>query len=170
MSSLAKSTAVPSRAARARSTPTSPRIDSRHGRACCDRAMHRSGPIPAGSPAVRTRWGKSTVSPDPACSVEGPDFDIGRIADLAHPVLEGLVALALANGLTRQQFLAFLRDVLAAAPQHLDQVPAERRLHGVADLARLQCVHRFLEFGHGIARIDPAEVAAFGGAGVFGLQ
>src|SRR3569832_229245 len=166
-----KSTAMPSRAARSRSTSTSPRTDSRHGRGCCDRAMHRSGPIPAGSPAVRARWGKSTASSrNPGRSVDRADFDIGRVADLAHPVLEGLIALAFADGLARQQLLAFLRDVLIASLKDLDQVPAERGLDGVADLAGLQRVHGFLEFGDGVARIDPAEVAAFGGAGILGLQ
>src|SRR3569623_312142 len=159
------------RAARSRSTSTAPRTDSRHGRGCCDRAMHRSGPIPAGAPAVRARWGKSTASSrNPGRSVDRADFDIGRVADLAHPVLEGLIALAFADGLARQQFLTFLRDVLIASLKDLDQVPAERGLNGVADLAGLQRVHGFLEFGDGVARIDPAKVAAFGSTGILGLQ
>src|SRR5512141_1569923 len=157
-----KSTAMPSWAARARKAGISPRTDSRQGSACCDRATHRSGPIPAGSPAVTARRGKFTASLTPGVpgSVDRADFDIGRIADLAHPVLEGFVGLAFADGLARQQLLAFLRDVLGAARQHLDQVPAEGCLNGIADLAGLEGIHRLLEFRHGVAGIDPAEVAA----------
>src|SRR5690606_8536176 len=44
--------------------------------------------------------------------------------------------------------------------EHLDQVNAEGRANRLADLARRQRVHRALEFGHRVAGIDPAEIAA----------
>ena len=45
---------------------------------------------------------------------------------------------------------------LQAALGDLDQVPAKRRPHWRADLARFQRVHCALELGHRVARADPA--------------
>ncbi len=52
----------------------------------------------------------------------------------------------------------------------LDQVHAEGRLDDRADLAQLQRIHRLLEFRHGIARIQPAEIAALGGRTILRIE
>ncbi len=47
---------------------------------------------------------------------------------------------------------------------------AERRLDNRADLVQLQRIHRLLEFRHGIARIQPAEIAALGGRTILRIE
>src|SRR5574340_23538 len=113
---------MPSWLARARSTSASPSTDSRHGNDCLDSAMQRSGPTPAGSPAVSAMTGNSGGMLE---SVDRAQFDVGLIANLPYPVLERLFSLAFADRLARQQALAFLRHVLVAAFQHLNQMQAE---------------------------------------------
>src|SRR5512132_258043 len=69
-------------------------------------------------------------------AVVEPHFDIRAVARLADPVLEGLVGLALADRELRLHARAVGADVLLPAPQHFDQVPAERRAHGRRDLVQ----------------------------------
>src|SRR6185369_11915497 len=95
-----------------------------------------------------------------------PDLNVRLVAQLAQPVLICLVGLALAQRLARDQPLALRRDAAGPTLDDLDQVPAERTLHRLADFARLQRIHRALKLRHRVARIDPAQIAALGGAHV----
>src|SRR5438105_8576344 len=123
-------------------------------------SAHRSGPMPAGSPAVSAIRLAFVV----------PVLDERAVARLAQPVLVGLVGLARANRLARVGALALLGKLVGAPLDRLQEVPAERRLHRLAHLAVLQLVHDALEFGHGVARGDPAEVAALRGARILGVD
>src|SRR5258706_16269828 len=70
-----------------------------------------------------------------------PDLNVRAVAQLPQPFLVGLVRLALAQRLARDEALA-LRGQAAGAPLHpLHQVPAEWSLHRLADLAWLERVH-----------------------------
>ena len=62
--------------------------------------------------------------------------------------------------LSSLQSRAIGRRLFRAALEHLDQVPAERRLHRPADLIDLQCRHRLLELRHCVTRVQPAKIAA----------
>src|SRR5438105_10164437 len=87
-------------------------------------------------------------------------FDVRAIARLPDELLKLLLALALPQRLARLLATSFQRDVLLAPIEHLDQVPAERRAHRLRHLVDVELVHRALEIGHGVARRDPAEIAA----------
>src|ERR1044072_2204915 len=119
--------------------------------ACAARRTHSSGPIPAGSPDVRAILGLALVK---------PQLDVGRIAQLAHPLLVGLVGLAVVQRLTRLHALPLGRDVARAPLEALDQVVAEWRAHRLADFADLQLLVGALELRHRVAGIDPVELAA----------
>src|SRR2546430_4928955 len=120
-----------------------------------------SGPIPAGSPEVSAMTGLSFVK---------PHFDVALVAQLAQPLLVGLVGLALAQHLPRLQPAA-LRVHLGRAPlEHLDEVIAERRSHRLADLAVLQLLVGALEIGHRVAGVDPVELAAAARGAVVGMH
>src|SRR6478736_3894222 len=99
---------MPRRAARAAITCASPTITTRPGNRSRASNAQRSGPMPAGSPAVSATSGS---------------------------------------------------ELVGTALEHLHEVPAEGRLHGLAHFAVLQLVHRALELGHGVARRHPPEVA-----------
>ncbi len=49
-------------------------------------------------------------------------------------------------------------------------MPAEGRLHRLADFVELQRVHRALEFRHRVTRVDPAEIAAAAAARIDRMQ
>src|SRR3954471_2506174 len=105
--------------ARARSaiTPASPTITMRPGSVSRARSAQRSGPMPAGSPAVRAASGRSAF----VVAV----LDEGTVARLAQPVLVGLVRLALADRLACRDLLALLGHFVGAPLEHLHQVPSE---------------------------------------------
>src|SRR4051812_35085353 len=88
-----------------------------------------SGPMPAGSPDVRATTGLALVK---------PQLDVRLVAQLAQPLLIGLVGLALPQGLPRELALALGRLLARAALEHLDEVIAERRAHRLAHFADLQ--------------------------------
>src|SRR5882724_11804473 len=118
----------------------------------CDATRtHSSGPMPAGSPDVKATRGLALVK---------AQLDVGRIAQLPQPFGVGLVGLAVAQRLARLDAPALGRDVARAPFEHLDDVIAERRAHGLADLADLQLLVGALEFRHGIAGVHPVELAA----------
>src|SRR4051812_15928110 len=150
--------------ARARSaiTPASPTITTRPGSVSRASSAHRSGPMPAGSPAVSAASGRSAF----VVAV----LNEGTVARLAQPVLVGLVGLALADRLARRDFLALVGYLVGAPLEHLYEVPSERRLDRLAHFAVLQPVHHALEFRHRVARRDPAQVAALAGAAVLGVE
>src|SRR5512135_3556889 len=106
---------------------------------------HRSGPIPAGSPAVSATSGagSDTAEGDRAArsAFVVAVLDEGAVALLAQPVLVGLVGLACADRLAGGGLLALLRGRLGAALDHLREVPSERRLERLAHLAGLERVH-----------------------------
>src|SRR5688572_2505598 len=98
-----------------------------------------SGPMPAGSPEVRATTGLALVK---------PQVDVGLVAQLPQPFLEGLVRLALAQRLARLQPAPLGRDVARAPLEHLDQVIAELCAHRLAHLADAQPQVGALELGH----------------------
>src|SRR3954463_12382162 len=107
--------------ARRAMTAALPIRTTRPGRVLRSSNAQRSGPMPAGSPAVSATSGASAL----VVAV----LDEGKVAHLAKPILVGLVGLALADGLAGGDLLAILRQLVGAALQHLHQVPAERALH-----------------------------------------
>src|ERR1043166_5579565 len=114
---------MPRRRARSAMTRASPTRTTRPGSASRASSAQRSGPMPAGSPAVSaTRLALALVV---------AVLDEGTVALLAQPVLVGLVGLALADRLARSDLLALVRELVGAAFDHLHEVPAERRLDGL---------------------------------------
>src|SRR5689334_10306353 len=87
-----------------------------------------SGPMPAGSPEVSAMNGLALVK---------PKLDVGLVAELAQPFLVSLVGLSVAQRCARLQAPALGRHVARAPLEHLDQVIAKGRTHGLADLADL---------------------------------
>src|SRR5687768_3674253 len=107
----------------------------------CASATQRSGPMPAGSPLVTASRCSSRVRGTPvawACScfiravsrsaLVGTQFNVGAIAKLSHPLLIRFIRFPRTQRLACGKSLAFLGHILVASLQHLDQVPAERRL------------------------------------------
>src|SRR6267154_2364733 len=88
-----------------------------------------------------------------------PHFHVGAIAQLAQPFLIGLVALSVQKSLARLEALAFGRHVGRTPLQHLNEMPPERGLDGLAYIHRLQLRKSPLEFRHGIPRIDPYQIS-----------
>src|SRR5258708_6371545 len=147
--------------ARSAITERSPRITSLPGKASRAISAQRSGPMPAGSPAVSATSG--------ALALVVAVLDEGPVARLAQPVLVGLVGLARANRLLRRDSLAVVGELLRAALDHLHEVPSEGRLHRLAHLARAQRVHGALELRHRVAGRHPPQGAALGGARILGV-
>src|SRR4051812_6006813 len=121
-----------------------------------------SGPIPAGSPEVSAMTGLTLLVK--------PKLDVGCVAQLPQPFGVRLVGLAIADRLACLQALPFRGDIARAPLEHLDQVVAEGRAHGLAHLADLQLLVGTLELGHRIAREYPVELAAAGGGAVVGVR
>src|SRR4051812_2278601 len=110
--------------ARSAITARSPTITRRAGNESRASSAQRSGPMPAGSPAVSA----TTASLALVVAV----LDEGAVARLPQPVLVRLVGLARADRLARGGLLAVVGQLVGAPLEHLDQVPAERRLDGLA--------------------------------------
>src|SRR5258706_15895237 len=89
------------------------------------RRTHSSGPMPAGSPEVSAMRGLALVK---------PQLDVRLIAQLAQPLLVGLVGLAIAQRVARLRAPPFRGDVARAALEHLNEVVAEGRAHRLAHL------------------------------------
>src|SRR5438105_7768711 len=146
-------------------SPRSPMTTSSaswRSRATCTQS---SGPMPAGSPEVSAMTRRALLLP-----LVKSELDVRRVAQLPQPFLVALVGLALAQGLARLQAPALRAHVARAALEHLDKVVAERRTHGLADLADLQLLVSLLELRHRVARIYPVEFAATGGRAVVGVR
>src|SRR5262245_25077737 len=79
----------------------------------------------------------SSLVPRPSSALLEPHLHVGLVTQLPHPFLVGLVGLACSQCHACVQTLALLGHVLVAPLQHLDQVPAEGRLHRAAHFARL---------------------------------
>src|SRR5258706_2059939 len=152
---------IASMRARCAITSRSPMITRRPGNFSRARSAHRSGPMPAGSPAVSA----TTASLALVVAV----LDEGAVARLAQPILVRLVGLALADRVARGRLLALLGQLVGAALEDLHEVPSERRLHRLAHFLVLERVHHALEFLHGVAGGDPAQVAALGRARILRL-
>src|SRR6266513_824232 len=88
-----------------------------------------------------------------------PHFNVGAVAQLAQPFLIGLVTLSIENSFPRLDALAFGGHVRGTPLEHLNKMPSERSLDGLAYIHRFQLRKTPLEFRHGIARIDPAKVS-----------
>src|SRR5665213_1711879 len=171
------------------STPSHPIVTSG------TRSIWMSGTTSAGCPALSHRWYTTThpaasartpVSASTCCSrsaatvdiaprrlqsaVVGFVFDVGAIARLADELLKRFLALALRDRLPRLRALAILGDVLLTAPEHFDQVPAERGAYRLRQLVHLERVHRLFERGHGFARGQPTGIAAFGAGCIVGID
>src|SRR5690348_11495856 len=102
---------MPRARARAASTSRSPRITSRPGNSRRAAHAHRSGPMPAGSPAVRaTRVSDrgTAVALPRASALVVAVLDERAVALLAQPVLVRLVRLACADGLARGRLAPLL--------------------------------------------------------------
>src|SRR6266849_3806124 len=89
-----------------------------------------------------------------------PHFHVGAIAQLAQPFLIGLVTFSVQKSLARLEALALGRHVGRTPLQHLNEMPPERSLDGLAYIHRLQLRKSPLEFRHGIAGIDPSQISA----------
>src|SRR6185436_1834015 len=109
-----------------------------------------------------TQWRPKAARPHQPLAFVGLVFDVRAIAQLANEIVELLVALPLPQRVASLLATTILRDVLLAALEHLDQMPAERRAHGLRHLVDRKRRHRALEIGNGVARRDPTEVAALG--------
>ena len=79
---------------------------------------------------------------------------------LWNDAVSGRQPIGSARGLAGDAALALFGDVALATFQHLDQVHSEGRGDDFAGLVERQGVHGPFEFRHGVARIQPAEVAA----------
>src|SRR5436190_7757073 len=128
--------------------------------ACDARRAQSSGPMPAGSPEVSAMRSLALVK---------AQLDVGRIAQLAQPLLIGLVGLAVAQRVARLHALSLRGDVARAALERLDEVVAERRAHRLAHLADLQLLVGALELRHRVAGIDPVELATARRRAVVGI-
>src|SRR5258708_37857454 len=89
--------------ARSAITVRSPTTTSRPGNRSRASSAHKSGPMPAGSPAVSA----TTASLAPVVAV----LDERAVARPSPPVLERLVGLAVADGLARGGLLAGLGEL-----------------------------------------------------------
>src|SRR5688572_3342960 len=143
---------MPRALARSAITSRSPRITRLPGKGSAARSAQRSGPMPAGSPAVRAiRGARTGRAARRKSALLEPVLDECPVAHLAQPILVGLVGLACADRLACHELLAILRKLVGASLEHLHEVPAERRLDRLAYFAFAQCVHRPLEFGNRVA-------------------
>src|SRR5258708_17179927 len=147
--------------ARSAITVRSPTTTSRPGNCSRASSAHKSGPMPAGSPAVSA----TTASLALVVAV----LDERAVARLSQPVLERLVGLALADGLARGGLLAVLGQLVGAPLEHPHEMPSARGLDRLAHFLVAQRVHHLLELGHRVAGRDPAQVAALGRARVLRL-
>src|SRR3954470_19271778 len=114
------SNAIPRPRARSRSTPGSPRMTMRPGCASAAARTHRSGPMPAGSPAVNAMRGAPAAMRAALLLVEAV-LDEGAIARLAQPVLVRLVGLAGADRQACRVLLAVAGELVGAPLEHLDE-------------------------------------------------
>ena len=107
--------------------------------------------MPGGSPAVSARGlpGASLIICS-AKAVRGSDafLDVSVVADAAHPEFRFVGELAVADALHAGLFLDLLGVVVGAAPEHLEDVPAESGLEGLGNHADLDRVGDFLELGN----------------------
>src|SRR6195256_181017 len=99
-----------------------------------------------------------------------PHFHVGAIAQLAQPFLVGLVTFSVQESLARLEALALGRHVGRTPLQHLNEMPPERSLDGLAYIHRLQLRKSPLEFRHRIAGIDPSQISAPGSRAVVRIQ
>src|SRR5260221_178870 len=99
-----------------------------------------------------------------------PHLDVGAVAQLAKPFLKGLVTLSIENDLARLDALALRGHVRGAPLEHLDEMPSEGGLDGLAYIHLLQLDKGPLEFRHGIARIDPSEISSPGSRPVVRIE
>src|SRR5688572_11734613 len=158
-------------AARAAMTRLSPAMTRRPGKRSPASIAQRSGPTPAGSPAVSTTSGEEAPIDGAARSAFFETvLDERPVARLAQPILEGFVGLARPDRLAGGELLAVFRELVGAARNHLHQVPPERCLDRLAHRALGKGVHGALEFRHGVSRGDPAQVAAARCGGVLGVH
>src|SRR5438309_1934033 len=127
-------------------SPRSPMTTSCAPRASRATRTQSSGPTPAGSPEVSAMSGLAFVK---------PQLDVGLVAQLPQPFLVRLVGLALAQRLPGLQALALGGEIARAPLEHLDQVVAEGRAHGLADLRQFQLLVGAFELRHRVAGIDP---------------
>src|SRR3989442_12190241 len=139
----------------------SPMTTSSADAGCCASRTHSSGPMPAGSPEVSAMTGLAFLK---------PQLDVGLVAQLAQPFLVGLVGLALAQRLARLHAAALGTEVARAALENLDQVVAEGRAHRLAHVVDLQLFVGALEFGHGVAGVDPIQLAATRRGAIVGMH
>lgn len=86
-------------------------------------------------------------------------FHVCRIAQFTQPILIGGLDFLFANHRPCVVALAVSRHLCLAAAFHLDQVHTELALHRLRHIARLELVHRLLEFRHQLARRHPAQLA-----------
>ena len=81
--------------------------------------------MPAGSPGV-------TASVSSVLILCGAELDIGLVAQSALPLLKGFFTLSLRNGFTRFSRFYFGRAIVLPTFQHLENVPAEFAMEGLA--------------------------------------
>src|SRR5690349_24012504 len=119
---------IPSCAARSiRSLSSATHTRSKSAGCACRRApiiTHRSGPMPAGSPAVSTSRGRARMRRSDV------GIDEGLVAQPAQPQLGFLVGLAFAQLPESALAQRFLGGIELAASQQLHDVPAELRAEG----------------------------------------
>src|SRR5687768_3553287 len=128
-----------------------------NGRGCCPIRMHRSGPIPAGSPEVRASLIRSARSPsemafkDRILPLLQSVFHVRAVPQLLQPLLECRIRLARTNCLTGGLPLPLLAHILRTPLNDLYEMPSKRRLHRITDLPRVKRIHGLLEIGDCVA-------------------
>src|SRR3546814_5583990 len=93
-------------------------------------------------------------------------IDVGLAPQLAKPIVERRPLAPLEQYLARLHPLVLFFHILGTPPQNLDKVPAKPGLYRLADLARLQGIHRGLKRRHGFPRIEPAQISALRRRGI----
>src|SRR3981081_4347455 len=88
-----------------------------------------------------------------------PHLHVGAIAQLTQPFLIGLVTLSVEKSLARLDAPALGGHVRGTPLEHLNEMPSERSLDGLAYIHRLQLRKTPLEFRPGIPRVDPSQTS-----------
>ena len=92
---------------------------------------------------VSGRLGSRDMSIQESCSILTflkPVFDIGAVAQPLQPFLKSCISFTRADSLTRRLPLSLLADILGAALNNLDQVPAKWRLDRLTDFPGLSAL------------------------------
>src|SRR5690554_4310159 len=113
--------------------------------------MHRSGPMPAGSPGVTASV--KFIMPD---SID--ILDVGFVANFQHPVFQFEIELAAAQGILRLLATVLSAQILFTTIGYLGYVPAKAGAERLTDLSDVQVANHGLELGGHAAVADPTQL------------